>query len=282
MLKFVFQISQRLLCGIALFVSLLSVQNHAHGIPLTYSHYIVVDYREGRMVLLYTIFLNEDILKDEYKKYDTNDDKVVDEAETSRVYETLVKDKMEITFSETKLVPLSIRSFNSYETISDLAYPFISFTVDFGPATLPQTPEKFQIKSRLRLPIEDYQEIHYEFNPATLTVKNIDYYDDYTLNSLLKQGTTTLADQAQIASQNANVKSTLLAPTDAAGIKKGQQNPTVPDPNLDANRKNPKPSIESVEKQSQSFPFSLNWFWLLVLPIIGGIWYGYRKESGKK
>jgi hypothetical protein len=269
---------------VILFVStLFSVQTLAHGVPLTYSHYIVVDYREERMVLLYTIFFNEDIIKTEYKKYDTNDDKVVDESETSRVYEALVKDKLKMNYETTTLAPLSIKSFNSFDTISDLAYPFISFTIDFGPATLPQTPTKFSIKNNLRLPIEDYQEIHYEFNPATLTVKNIDYFDDFTLNSLLKQGATTLADQAQIASQNANVKSTLLAPTDASGIKKGQQNPTVSDPNLDPNRKNPKQNAEPAKSSQPSNTWvSLNWLWLLILPIMGGVWYGHRKELRKK
>jgi hypothetical protein len=191
-----------------------SLPASAHGIPLDFSHYIVVDYKEGRLSMIYNIFFAQNKITENYQRFDENKDGVIDEVETTKLLDG-VKEKMKFTVEKTTLTPFSISNVNTLAQVSDLAYPFVQFTIDFGPIEIPKQTTKFSAINKFRLPIEDYQEIHFEFIPSRLTTSNIDYYDDYTINGKIKEGQSPTS---QVASQDPKTNSTLLSPSLASTL----------------------------------------------------------------
>jgi hypothetical protein len=245
-----------------------SLPASAHGIPLDFSHYIVVDYKEGRLSMIYNIFFAQNKITENYQRFDENKNGIIDEAETAKLYEG-VKDKMKFTVEKTTLTPLSISNANTLAQVSDLAYPFVQFTIDFGPIEIPKQTTKFSAINKFRLPIEDYQEIHFEFIPSRLTTTNIDYYDDYTINGKIKEGQSPTT---QIASQDPKTNSTLLSPSLASTIKKGQENPTVADPNLDPTR---------IKNTQTNTTISYNWWYVGFAILVLGGWFLYKRFFSK-
>jgi hypothetical protein len=244
----------------------------AHGIPLDFSHYIVVDYKDGRLSMIYNIFFAQTKITENYQRFDENKDGVIDETETAKLFDG-VKDKMKFMVEKTTLTPLSISNVNTLAQVSDLAYPFVQFTIDFGPIEIPKQTTKFSATNKYRLPIETYQEIHFEFIPSRLTTSNIDYYDDYTINGKIKEG---VGGTTQIASQDSKTNSTLLSPAQASTIKKGQENPTVADPNLDpARTKTPQTNISPLPS------ISYNWWYVGFAVLVLGSWLLYKRLFSK-
>jgi hypothetical protein len=244
----------------------------AHGIPLDFSHYVVVDYKDGRLSMIYNIFFAQNKITENYQRFDENKDGVIDQIESAKLFEG-VKDKMKFTVEKTTLTPLSISNVNTLAQVSDLAYPFVQFTIDFGPIEIPKQTTKFSATNKYRLPIEDYQEIHFEFIPSRLTTSNIDYYDDYTINGKIKEGAST---NTQIASQDPKTNSSLLSPSLASTIKKGQENPTVVDPNLDPTR------TKSPSEKPLPLPtVSYNWWYVGFAVVVLGVWLLYKRFFSK-
>jgi hypothetical protein len=244
----------------------------AHGIPLDFSHYIVVDYKEGRLSMIYNIFFAQNKITENYQRFDENKDGIVDATETAKLFDG-VKDKMKFIVEKTTLTPLSISNANTLAQVSDLAYPFVQFTIDFGPIDIPQQTTKFSATNKYRLPIEDYQEIHFEFIPSHLSTSNIDYYDDYTINGKIKEGQSPTS---QVASQDPKTNSTLLSPSLASTIKKGEENPTVADPNLDPARTKTTP-----ENSSAIVTISYNWWYVGFAVLVLGGWFLYKRFFSK-
>jgi hypothetical protein len=248
------------IAAVLLAQNLLGVPARAHGIPLNFSHYIVVDHKNGYLEMIYNIFFAGDVLKANYERFDTDKNGTVEEVESNNIFEQ-IKTKMTFRIGDQVVTPRSISKPNTLAQVSDLAYPFFQFFIDFGPISVPDKNSKFTLTNRFRLDIEDYQEVHYEFISVNLTTNNIDYYDDFTINGQIKKR----------AGEAAN--STLLSPSQSAGIKKGEEKPTVPDPNLNSARtQKPAPKADQ-----NSIRFSYNWWYIAAAATVLGGYVLYKR-----
>jgi hypothetical protein len=259
------------LAAVLLAQNLLVVPARAHGIPLNFSHYIVVDHKNGNLEMIYNIFFASDVLKANYERFDTDKNGTVEEVESNNIFEQ-IKTKMTFRIDDQVVTPRSISKPSTLAQVSDLAYPFFQFFLDFGPISVPDKNSKFTLTNRFRLDIEDYQEVHFEFISVNLTTNNIDYYDDFTINGQIKKRAGE-AGANQITGQNPESNSTILSPSQSAGIKKGEEKPTVPDPNLNSAR-----TQKSTSKADQnSIRFSYNWWYIAAAATVLGGYVLYKR-----